>query len=170
VQYVYVELPLNAPESIDAPGATLRLVVRRLPAASTPAPHRPGSRAPPHPPARLASRRPQGLGTAEPLLVGADGGVLLRGRHEDTLGSHLLMALGPAPRAAAGPADGAGGGGGGGGGAGPGPRAPPAGAAAGGERAPAQQQQAQRAAAAGPRYLCHLEKRLVFEPPVGGSG
>ena len=111
----------------------------------------------------------QGLDTDEPLLLDATGNVLLRGRHQDTLGSILDMALGP---------EGGGSSGGGGlpssaaaqpGGIGPQP------AAAGGSQATAQQQQQQQQQQqpqrpAGTRYLCHLEKRLVFLSPDRGGG
>ncbi|KAI8467119.1 MAG: hypothetical protein J3K34DRAFT_524025 [Monoraphidium minutum] len=136
VQYILVDLPDGAPAEIDAPGAVLTL---------------------------------QGLDTDEPALVDGDGNVLLRGRHQDTLGSVLVMALGPSER------------GGGGGGAdgqaaaqGGAEQQPPPGAGAGEGAAAAaaaaaqDQQQPQRRRqqqARGARYLCHLEKRLVFSLP-----
>jgi hypothetical protein len=133
VQYVLLDLPADAPAWVGEPGGALRL---------------------------------KGLETAAPLIVDADGRALLAGSHVDTIGSVMVMGIAQAA---------AGGGSGGGGGGDEGARGEQqqqqqeAGQAATGEAAAAEEAAAAAAPAAATarappqaKYLCHLEKRIVF--------
>jgi len=140
-----------------------------LPPHQPPPPQNPES--PPPSSSPRSTPRPQGLDTDEPALLDTNGRVLLRGRHQDTLGSVLIMALGAAAdpgsqQPAAAPSSG-----GPSGGQGSQRDAAPPAAAAGtsaGERQQQQQQQQQQAARA-TRYLCHLEKKIVFSTPPAAA-